>query len=96
MHLIVRMFFCEHYMRVNTYPPGARAKIPSAGLHESDMSVRVFSCHHCGHMLRLGAVHCGRCGGTTPLRNWTLTHLAGVFLLLLVAAAGIAMLPTAG
>ena len=56
------------------------------------MSVRVFSCRHCGHLLRLGAVHCGRCGARTPLRNWTLTHAACV-VVLLAAVAGIAVLP---
>lgn len=58
------------------------------------MTVRLFACRHCGHMLRLGAMRCGRCDLPTPVRNWTSTHIVGFTALAVLAVAGVAMLPT--
>lgn len=57
------------------------------------MAVRVFSCSHCGHMVRLGAVHCGQCNARTPLVNWTIVHVVALGALLLLGLLGIAVLP---
>lgn len=46
------------------------------------MAVRIFTCPHCEHQLRLGVMHCGRCGARTPLMNW---WGAQIILLLLLA-----------
>lgn len=57
------------------------------------MAVRVFSCRHCGHMLRLGAVHCGQCSARSPIANWTIFHVVALVAVVLLALLGIALLP---
>ena len=57
------------------------------------MAVRVFSCNHCGHMVRLGAVHCGQCNARAPIVNWTIFHVVALGAVVFLALLGIALLP---
>lgn len=48
------------------------------------MATRVFTCHHCGHPMRLGVAHCGNCGSAaTPMNVLLVLGLFGVGTLLL-------------
>lgn len=58
------------------------------------MAVRVFSCSHCGHMVRLGAIHCGQCSARAPLVNWTVVHIMALGAIILLIPLGIALLPS--
>lgn len=57
------------------------------------MTVRVFMCRHCDHMVRLGAVRCGKCQAWTPVLNWTVTHVVVLGLLAIFGAGVVALLP---
>ena len=60
-----------------------RGGLRSVGLAQK-MAVRVFSCRHCEHHVRLGSVRCGQCGARTPALNWAGTP-AIIFLVIAVA-----------
>ena len=56
------------------------------------MTVRLFSCRQCGHLMRLGASRCGQCGLPTPAVNWTIFHLAAMAFLVTAAGTGLILL----
>lgn len=56
------------------------------------MAVRLFTCRHCGHHLRLGSPSCGNCGAAAPMINVTLVFIAFFVLAALLAVAGTAIL----
>lgn len=56
------------------------------------MAVRLMSCRHCKHMVRLGSMTCGSCGAYTPVANWTLTHVGLIVLALVLVIVGASFL----
>ena len=55
----------------------------------SVMSIRIVSCKHCGHNVRLGSMVCGSCGSYTPFINWTIAHV--IILIAIIIAAAFAL-----
>lgn len=58
------------------------------------MAVRLFTCRHCGHLMRVGASHCGNCDAAAPLLNTALVFVAFFLLAALLAVVGTALLAT--
>ena len=56
------------------------------------MVIRVFTCRHCGHQLRLGASRCGQCDAPAPAVNVTLVHIAFFMFAEVLAIVGTAFL----
>ena len=56
------------------------------------MAVRLFTCRHCGHIMRLGAGHCGNCSAAAPLMNTALVFIIFFLAAALMAVAGTALL----
>jgi hypothetical protein len=53
------------------------------------MSIRLVSCKHCGHKVRLGSMVCGSCGSYTPFVKWTITHV--IILIAIIIAIAFAL-----
>ena len=56
------------------------------------MSIRLVSCKHCGHNVRLGSMVCGSCGSYTPFINWTITHVIIVRAIIIAVAFALPLL----
>ena len=56
------------------------------------MAIRVFTCRHCGHQIRLGASRCGQCEAAAPAVNITLVHIMFFMFAALLAIIGTALL----
>jgi len=51
------------------------------------MALRIFTCENCGHNLRYGAQHCGKCWTQTPTKNRIWVPVVGGVLLVAALAA---------
>jgi predicted amidophosphoribosyltransferase len=51
------------------------------------MALRVFTCENCGHQLRYGAQHCGKCWTQTPTKNHLWVPVVGAVCVLAALAA---------